>query len=58
MIATLLKERYQVWKHIAKLKREILLSQEEKATPEPSEGIWQTSLPFPPLKRYDHPTYH
>jgi hypothetical protein len=39
MIATLRKERYQLWKHMEKLKREILFSPEE-ATPEPSEDIW------------------
>jgi hypothetical protein len=57
MIATLRKERHQVWKHIEKLEREILISQEE-VIPEPSEGIRQTPLQFPPLKRYGRPAYH
>jgi hypothetical protein len=38
MIATLRKERHQLWKHTEKLEREILISQEE-AIPELSEGL-------------------
>jgi hypothetical protein len=57
MIATLRKERHQLWKHIEKPRPKILIYQEE-ATPEPSNGIWQTRLTFLPLKRYDPPAYH
>jgi hypothetical protein len=57
MIATLQKERHQLWKHIEKLERKIMISQ-EGVTPEPLEGIRQIPLPFSPLKRYDRPAYH
>jgi hypothetical protein len=40
MIATLRKERHQLSKHIKRLEPEILISQEEEATPEPFEGMW------------------
>jgi hypothetical protein len=58
MIATSRKERHQLWKYIEKFEREILISQEEEATLEPSEAIWQTFLPFPSLKMYDRPACH
>jgi hypothetical protein len=57
MIATLRKEGHQIWKHIETLEREILISQDE-ATPEPSEGVWQTPLLFSPLKMCDRPADH
>jgi hypothetical protein len=57
MIVTLQKEGCQLWKDTETLNREILISQEE-ATREPSEGIRQTPLPFPPLKKYVSPAYH